>query len=590
MLSSANNISIVMSDAHANQQRLDTLRTEYDDLKNDKKFIQQLEQEKRDVKEAIAETKHMLQKISSEFDSQKFTLLNKYDQLLLDLGDAHRKYIDITKQHIDYLETHIKNSQSDSGSTKKSIYSFSDLHQLTKKIASQEDALYELQLKKDEANASIDRLHASITAYEKQLKESAVKIAMVKDQPGDIKNDIALLDLEEECASLGKRVSSMEIDKHRKMIQFIDSRASVAQAFLLSLREDLNNVRMHLRIDITDVSAYEEKYNGVKRESQVKKADYIKQRNDLIARKKKLQDEFEELMDEFELSQSNMQQIEIWDLPDETVLEMYEAAQVADIKTSIATLDRKLDNIQVNILLEDSKIMQAKTEFDVISSLYSITQVQFKDNEHIDVERDSYKELQAALNSQLKVDKDNIASAHGYIKSQHKALSNIKRIEEDLRVNSRRFYREEQKQVSQIESALRSSEKSFAQQNSLSVKLSEVYTQVLVNHEQILGTINFIVKEFELAGVWHRSNRAITWKGVKLVIPNLILFASNIKSVLLSYFSLFTAANIQLYIKSVQPAEVFSFLFTLLLLFVLFVLLQTVLSYLHVVAQKRSKR
>ena len=33
-----------------------------------------------------------------------------------------------------------------------------------------------------------------------------------------------------------------------------------------------------------------------------------------------------------------------------------------------------------------------------------------------------------------------------------------------------------------------------------------------------------MLQELDLIGVWHRSNRAVTWQGIKEIIPNLTAF------------------------------------------------------------------
>lgn len=191
--------------------------------------------------------------------------------MLLDLGDARRKYLEIIKQYIDYLDAHIKKENTASVTAQKSLYSFDDLHELTKKITDYDQSLSGLQAKKDEAQIAINRINNSILSYDRQLKDVEYKIQALKSKEGNIKEDIILFDLEKEVALIGKTCSSLQIDMNKKSIQFIEFRLSVIQNKLHVLKNDLNAVRMHLRIDITDVAVYEQKYNEIKRDSQIKK-------------------------------------------------------------------------------------------------------------------------------------------------------------------------------------------------------------------------------------------------------------------------------------------------------------------------------
>lgn len=570
----SNKVRIVAVDRKVSEQRRDVLLLEYDQLKADD---EKLEEKKREVKDLATQSKHALRRVSSEFESQRLSWLNKYEQLLLDMSDAREQSAAIVKQHIDYIEKFLKNDALEQKGSQKSVYSFDDLHNLTKKIIQKDDTLYDLQSKKEDAEGAIDRLNAVILGYERQLKDANQKIADIKDRAGDIKDDIALVDLEKEYIDWGKKLAALEIEKNKLTIQFIESRMDIAQSELQILKENLQPVRMNLRIDQSDVLVYESKYHSLKNEVQSRKSDLITERNDLILEKRKSQEELDNFIDKLEGYQTTLQQLDQWDIQEEDLEIIADVCQSSLLKASIHTIDRKLDRVQAAISLEDAKIAQAKNEFRVIGSLFSITQSQFKDNELNEAERNVYKELQNGLIAELKIHKEHIASAHAYIKNQHKALSNIKRLKD--RIESQYVSRADHKMVSEILHIIRLAESRFADQNSLAVKLSELYTQVMTIHEETMGTVDFIVKEFDFMGVWHRSNRAITWKGIKLVVPNLILFARNVKSVLITYFMSFTYDNIVSYVKSIQPPVVFSFLFILLLLFVLFVLLQTLISY-----------
>jgi small-conductance mechanosensitive channel len=596
MLAGTNSIKIVLGDNKINQQKLDALQAEYNDLKaDDEKFFDELDRTKQDIKEDILDTKLALEKAPSDFESQRFTLLNKYDQLLLDLGDVRRKYVDTAKKHIDYIEaymknadTYIKNEKSEYEIGKKSVHSFDDLHNLTKAIARQDEILSDLQSKKDDANGVVERLNASSLLQEKKIQEIDEKISDARSQEGDIKEYIALLDLEKSCTDLEKKLFSLQIDMNRRIAQFVDSQIFVIQNKLYVLKENLHSVRLYLRIDQSDVAVYEQQYNRAKRESQELKAEFIQQRNSLIAEKKEIQDSLDALNRELKISKSNVQQLGMWDIQEETISEIDDACQAAQLETAIITINRKLDITQVSILLEDAKIAKAKIEFDVISSLYLINQMQFKDTDHINAEHEIYRGRQQSLISQLKYDKEQIANAHGYIKSQHKALSNIKKVEEKIYVLSRRSHREDYKRsVSDALHALTLAQASYAEQNSLSVKLSELYTQVMTMHEESLGTVIFTVKEFDLIGVWHRSNRAITWKSIKQGVPNFFLFTYNIKTILAIYFSSLSFKNIALYIKLSEPSSIFTFFFILLLLFVFFAILQSLVAYVSMVFERK---
>jgi hypothetical protein len=388
-----------------------------------------------------------------------------------------------------------------------------------------------------------------------------------------------LLDLDKESLLLERELADLRVEEHQREIEFIDSQLFVITHKIDVLQKSLGMVRSRMKVDKHDMLQYQQANNDIKKDAQIRKVDLTRKRTDLAAQKILMQQELEKLSDRYKISLSNMANIEDWEVAVDSISEGVAAFSVSLAQTHLIILERKIDEVRVELYMQDAKLAHAQALEDSVKSLYAITQVKFSDIDQLEKERAHYKDLKNTIQTFIKTYQDRTTELHAFIKSQYKKITNIKKDQERFRAYSPDDVAENQRKYNEGLSLLSQALKLIEDQSDASLKLSEQYAALIEQKEETLVLATFMLQELDLIGVWHRSNRAVTWDGVKQIIPNLITFAQNTYGVIVDYvinFHLFT----DLYeFVTTSTSQLFAYiLFTIFFIYYLSVLASDIAS------------
>ena len=519
-------------DAAQKQNMLESLKIEY------KAFVEKAKQQSDSIDKQMSSLKRDIDVAksgsysgNSEFISKKLHLLNKKYQILPDIREARQQIAEYMKQHIEYLDTYFQSVNNVDHIEEKSLYAFSDLQRLTQKIIAEKEALSRLHEKKENEESIITRTEGFITAKEKEIKSINESIEALKKTNHDVKNQLILQDLEKEILVQERDLDTLRVEEHARNIEFINSQMFVTTHKKNVLESDLIDIRSRMKVDKQDVQQYQHKNNEVKREVQAAKIDLMKKRTDLATQKTYMQEELDKLSDRYKISLSNLRQVEDWEVAADSISEGFAAFSVSLALAQVATIDQKIEEIKVALLIQDAKLAQAQALEDAVLSLYAITQSKFHDSDHLEVLRTRYKDLKNSIQEKIKLYQDRTVELHNFVKSQYKKVQNIKKHQERFRSYLAEDIASNQRKFSEGLTLLTKALQTIEQQGDASLALSEEYAVLIDKKEETLVLTNFMLQELDLIGVWHRSNRAVTWQGIKEIIPNLITFAHNVYSI-----------------------------------------------------------
>ncbi|NQV77132.1 MAG: hypothetical protein HQ490_02120, partial [Lutibacter sp.] len=389
----------------------------------------------------------------------------------------------------------------------------------------------------------ITRTEGFITAKEKEIKLINESIESLKKTSRDIKNQLAIYDLEKEILMQERELDSLRVEEHARNIEFINSQIFVTNSKKNTLEADLVLIRSRMKVDKQDVQQYQYKNSEVKREVQVAKIELMKQRTDLASQKSYMQEELDKLSDRYKISLSNLRQIEDWEISAETISELYAAFSVSFALAQVFLIDQKIETVRIELLIQDAKLVQAQALEDAVLSLYAVSQAKFYDSDHLEALRARYKDFKNSTQNMIKLYQDRAIELHNFTKAQYKKIQNIKKYQDKLRSFSVNDVTVNQRKFKESGVFLTKALQVIDQQNDVTSSLSEEYATLIEYKEESLVLINFMLQELDLIGVWHRSNRAVTWMGIKEIVPNLITFAYNVYKMVEDYivnFSLFT--------------------------------------------------
>ncbi len=585
---SANKIRILVGeDVIARQKILDNLKTELQNLESKWKDFPELLQKKiNDVKHQIDHLRkeNVHTKNSSDFLTKKVSFLSKLGQVLSEIRETKKQIIETLKQHIDFLEKYfVSDGKVTERIEEKSLYTFSDLQKITKKIALEEEQRLRFISKKEEEDGVIHRQEHQIVVKDREIRQKDKEIEEEKKQADekDIKETVDLLDIEKEIATKDKELAELRVELHQKESDLLDSRILIIQDRLKFLREDMGVIRNRIHIEKSEELAYQQTYNMVKKEASAKKVKLLEQKNSLLSEKNAIQEKLELLSNRYNISLSNIRQVEDWEIEVDTLSAAYAAYSVSYEQTKLALLERMLYKIKAEAAVQDAKIEKAQVLYNTVKSLYGIIQGQFKDSDNLETERFALKELKQTVKADIKRDKSEVTAAHSFIKDQYKAVSNIKKQQDKLKTFAAKAMASNQRKYEECLHLLANAAQKLEVQKDVSVTLSELYTQLTDVKEETLENLNFILQELDLIGGWHRATSAMTWEGIKNVIPNIKLFLKSVYGTIVAYVKDFSLRNIAYSLTQISFAQIFLICLLLFLLFVLFAVLQAFLPTLY---------
>lgn len=581
-------VKFFTGDDYAQKQKmLEALKIEYKaNSDKDKQLADSLEKHMHSLKKEIDQVKAMLShnnhnNVLHDFLSKKLNVLNKKYQILPDIREAREQVSEYMKQHIEYLDKYFQSVHHPDQIEEKTLYTFSDLQKYTRQITLEKDSLARLRAKKTNEESIVARAEAVVIAKEKEIKSMSEALDLLKKSSADVKNQLMLLDLEKETLLLERDLAILRVDEHLRGIEFIESQIFVATHKINELQNNLSAVRSRMKVDKQDVLQYQQENNNVKKDAEHHKAELMRKRTELANQKIHMQEELEKLSERYKISLSNIAKVEDWEIAGDSISEGFAAFSISFAQTQLIILEQKIDEIRVASWMQDAKLAHAQGLEDSVKTLYAITQAKFNDIDQLEKERAHYKDLKNTIQNLIKLYQDRTIELHTFIKSQYKKIANIKKAQEQFRTYSPDNIIENQRKYSEGLQLLSKSLKLIEEQSDASLKLSERYTALIEQKEETLVLANFMLQELELIGVWHRSNRAVTWDGIKQIIPNLITFAQTAYGVIFDYvINLHPFKSFYEFITTSTP-QLFVYILCAIFLYIIFLCLQAILPALY---------
>lgn len=515
------------------QKMLEALKIEYKTyLEKLKQIIESLDKQMYSLKKDIDYAK---QTGNNEFSARKLTILNKKYQILPDIREVRQQIAENIKQHIEFLDKYFQFTDSAEHIEEKTLYTFSDLQKLTRQITLEKENLERLSTKKENEESVISRAEAIISTKDKEIKTVVETLDLLKKSAGDVKSQLIILDLEKETLQFERELALLRLEEHVKSVEFIDSQMFVTTQKINHLQDDLTIVRNRMKVDKQDLLQYQQENNDLKKEVQLRKAEFLRKRTDLTSQKAHMQDELDKLAERYKVSISNVTKIEDWEISADSVSEEFAAYSISSTQNKITVLEQKIDEVRVGLLMQDAKLAHAQILEDVVKSLYAITQGKLSDIDQLEKERSHFKDVKNSIENMIKMYQDRTVELHSFMKSQYKKIANIKKCQERFKTYNSDDIAENQRKYSEGLKILSLSLKLIEDQGDASLKLSEQYTALIEQKEETLVLANFMLQELDLISVWHRSNRAVTWDGIKQIVPNLIMFTQNAYGLIVDY-------------------------------------------------------
>lgn len=570
---------VVGLDGAARYKNLENLKTELATLQQQWNQSPEFMTNKvAEIQQEIDTIKQNSNKKISNTAMRKISLLQKLAAVLYEIQEFRMKILEILQQHIELDSQQITdNAQTSEVMQEKSLYSFFDFQSMTKKMFGLEDQIRQLLQKKDAIFTEISRQENILAGKEKELGSIDQSIESKKNQADINKDEIALFDLEKEVTSKERELASLRLNYYHKQQEVIVSKEVILQEKLRLLSEQVEMIRTRLYIDTVEIQQYERKNIEQKKQSEAKRAELLKLRQDTAAKKVEVQEELDRLRHRFKSSIVNMQQFIELDQDIHTISDRFALYSVTYGLNMVLLYDRMLQKVKTELHLLDAQDRQMQIATQAALLLYDVVQGHSKDSESFEKERTEYKNLKQSLQIDMTQQSDATLALHNLLKDAQKVLDYLMYVQDSLVASSSTMSGAQHKKWSDCLMMLAQIIKDMQQNHELLLQTSDLTEQTLRVDEETVELITTILHEYDMIGVWHRSISAVTWDGIKNIIPNIKVFLYNMYVIVTTYVAQLTMQKIAYSFATYSFAALLWMFIIVFGLFLLYLFLQAIL-------------
>ncbi len=516
------------------QKQLEKIKAERDQMaKNREEQTPTLVALIDEVKAHIGQLDKQLEQFpDSEFFKRKISILNDSYQVFKDIQRERDKAIDVLdeliKQLHEYLEDPDFNSlRKEQKLNERLFYSFEDIQRLYNLILDQEKKVSLLTDQEKHIAVELDnRKRAAASTKESFLsKKQEIGSARGTAASLDVAQAKQLVALEERLFTYKRILDGLRVKGSEFRQEFLLLQLSIAKAHLGIYKDYLRIIKPAVRVSEADIVAAREelaKTRTVYREG--------KERLRLeIDRLRLLQNRVEQELDD-RSKQFNVvvgQDLDEWSREPQQTPDAYLAyCEVGVLNEQKITLARKQELLDAQIELEDEKLRDQAIRVHVKETYHK----KFNTEEEITAELKKYEAPRSESQAGLSRYKEKINYVADALNREKKVIDNIQLVRQNIIKQKETTFKSRSADYSRCLDLLRRAEDLEKEQMDILSKLTGVYSGLTSVINNKIRLINFITGELESRTIWYRPDYAITWDGVRNIIPDVVNFMSYVRS------------------------------------------------------------
>ncbi len=573
------------------EEQLNHLKSEFatlqtasqEQLKIVQKHLDQTTRENNDIKNQIKISETDLKMV--DFLNKKQSILNEINQTLFNIQFLVKENVSTIEQHIKLLEDYKKDPGFTSLTLEpRSYYTFDFVKNANRKVLYQEDTLSQMQAQKTDALVELDNRKKKLTTAikesqdaKKAQEEFSSKAATAQQETGtefNFHQRGELLDLESKLANYEKQLAALKVQEINRRLALINTKIFVEQEKLKILKENLDKAKSGLRVAESEVMQAREKLDKRKQESLAIKDTRYAEIKTLSAQREKLKKELEYLVKRYGITAGH--DVTAWTLDTKTIDSYSTLGEMGYKNAQIQLLDRKIDYLRAKIELEEINFNREEINANILNTWYKIKQRKFKSNNEILGEIKRFKEAYEEANRESILFQDKRNASTALLAIQNKELINLRNFIQEVDTEKEQLFKKYPTRYATLSIRLHESEKIIAEQIENNSKLIEAYSSLIATFDETIKELSFILNELETKSIWQRSEYAISWQGVKNIIPDIIYFMVDVEQLGALYIMNMSTSNTILWLTSIvqTPTRIIIYLCILLILILLFVLLR----------------
>lgn len=504
----------------------------------------------QEIKTDITKTKDELaNEPENEFYSQKLVYLNDRYQALKDYRQAREQLVSDYQELIQLLQGFINDPDLDRYRQELSVaeqiaFSFEDLRKMKEKIDAKKDSIEQLQKKEINTQTEIKSREQAAAALVKEYnekKEEQEKAEKKIDATFDlsVQQKRELTNLEFALLGTKKDVDKLQLKILQLRIKFLRIKIELEKQQLNILQELFTRIRQSsIRISEADVAFARDELEKKRQELNAVKIDtYEPEREEIKQHIAEKNEAVVSLSKQYNIPLN--EELDSWLIfPKQTSAAYIAFLTVARANEAARASKLRLENLEAQIDLKDQTLLLERIETDIKSSFYKMYAGKFVSEEKIFEEIKKYEvklsDIMADL-SQLESKKSNVEMLLGTAK---KASDNIAQKRQEITEQKDVLFKNKIKEYSQALELLNASEDLVKQQVKRLNAIRGIYNDTVLKLLKTEQQIKFTIEELRASSrsiIWDRPEDAISWQGVKNVVPDLETFIYDVRSYVMHF-------------------------------------------------------
>lgn len=585
---------VVTGSAEALQQQIEVLIQERD------KSQQALTAVKPELERALSRTKQRINEVTlqlsrhpalqlQKFLNKKLALLHELEQILGSTQATAQLAVQSLEQHLALLQELSLDPHAKKLEIKiQTEYHLEHLRNLTQELFGLNEELQQLRSWRHELRRDLSSHKEHLSELERQPLPKARELG--SEMGWSAQQEAQILDLEHEIAHAQESWLNFKVKAVSAELELVESRLNWAETRNSVLNFNLQEINRKMVVSAEDLKQAEAELAAQQAELQAQQ-DHIQH---AISHSEQLVAQYQQVLTDF-IAQQKIQ------LLDKTALDQWELDTVKSVAEldlyELAYRNEQLSAAQRELqfwtaMLELIRVQERAAKIDerLVVSWYQISHKNIRTEMAVTKEREIYLEYQHEADKDLEQFQEQIEQATKTLNNLAKTQSNLKRAVSDLQRQQdaviASYGAEKYHKTLDLIAGLAGSQNISARdlinrQKELISKLIATYTTCIATTKDSLGKLAPVLKRLEnIGGVLQRSEHALSWASLKSIGPDLKLFATDLKKVVLNFDP---ARNVRemVTVFSQQPMQLVWLLLKLLLFWSLVIALQLYLPVLR---------
>jgi small-conductance mechanosensitive channel len=571
--------------AQDKQQLLERLKEEKAELEgDDKQFEEYIKINLERVSHQISFLKERLKEShAGEFLNKKLSLLNETHQTLIDMQLSRKQLSIYVEQHIKILEEYFKDPEFRSNVLDvRSFYSFENLQGISQKIADQDDTIAHLEEQKNNLLADLENRKKSAELLNKQAKEKereqkglgSTEPRIIEDEYFDLKQRAELLDLTVKLFNFKQRLSDYKIQELKRFIALLETRVFIVKAQRKILEEQRTSVKEGLRVDESEVLLGRNELEKKNQQYLETKELFYYERKKLAAERELLREQLENLAKRLEITIGDLYDLDDIALEPITPKNYIVLGALLNTKEQILLLDKKIELIDAQIKLEETKFERDQIAVDIIESWHHITFRRFRSEESVNENLKKYQDPLKQADREVITFTEKRNTATNFLNIQNKIIENLKGRIKKLDAD-RNLFKNHWLEYLKAKELMIGAQARVSEQIEVNGKIIETYSTLIALRSTVIKQINAMINELQSIGL--RPPYAISWEGIKNIANDLEMFGTELSTLGVSYLKGFTLPNLIKKIKGLRFATLAKLLMRLFMLILVYLFGKTLL-------------